>query len=190
MKLKRFLRHIAISVNPTKYRQVVEKTLKQSFGLYFFAWSLSVLLLLLESFFVVQYLTEELAAITGLELSAGSESLGSLLPSLILIPGMVLATGILVFVVSQLLALFSAVIIKSSVKKGLSFRDAWVLCLHAILVPMFLFVVLAPSGQLFWLFIVLLFFYALFVAIGTSLVAGRTLKSTASQGDGDENGNL
>jgi hypothetical protein len=101
----------------------------------------------------------------------------SMEPNVLLLPGVVLFVGLLLFIASQCITLFSAFLIKASVKKAVSFRDAWVLCLHAILVPLLVFILFLPFAKPFWSAIIMFFFYAIFVVIGTSLVAGKTLKS-------------
>ncbi len=175
MKLKQFFRHLALSVNPVKYRQVMDKTFAQTLGLYFFVWVIALLVLLIEGLLLGSRVIAQTNSIIDSTTSSTSVLLA---PSLIIIPGIVLLAGILLFIASHVLTLLSALLIKLSVKKSLSFRDAWILCLHAVLVPFFLFTVLLPfTNQTFWLFVVFFFFYALFVVIGTSLVVGKNFKT-------------
>ncbi len=172
MKLKRFVHHIAISVNPTKYKQVVEKTFPQTLGLYFFVWAIALVLLLIAGLFELNsFLAVGEKLVHGVPVSS---------PSYILVPGMVFLIGLLIFIVSHSITLISALIIKVTIKKALSFRDAWVLCLHAVLVPVLLFTIFLPFAKTFWSFIIMFFFYAIFVTIGTSLVAGKQFKSVSS----------
>jgi len=177
MQVKRFFHHIAISVNPTKYRQVVEKTFGQTLGLYFFTLGFSLLILFGIGFLELQSVFTAAKGVVGPLLTDVAE------PSIVLLPGIVLFVGVVLFIASQLITLLSALLMKVSVKKAVSFRDAWVLCLHAILVPLFLFILFLPFAKSFWSAIIMFSFYAIFVVIGTSLVAGKTLKSAPSAKD-------
>ncbi|MGM5481742.1 MAG: hypothetical protein ACQESE_05035 [Nanobdellota archaeon] len=98
--------------------------------------------------------------------------------SIVLIPGIIIAISLLLFLVSIAVILVSSLITFPIIKgkKKLSFRDVIVISMHSILVPVLLAFVLIPLSRFYWLSIVV---YMIIFLLSMALVKGHRLHTSS-----------
>ncbi len=94
----------------------------------------------------------------------------------LILPGFVMLIGLLLLTISQALAVFSAFITRL-IRKGNTFRDYYVVSLHAQLMPLLIFLWSIPFINFWWLSLLL---YFVIYVLAVMLLSGYKFKSLSA----------